>query len=97
MSAPLLLMAVGATLGSALDAIHSHFGAVSYTHPVFARAAWWVPRLFCGAYGTGIVRPLPARKEPPPPAWKVALGMGLFIGAYGSRWPPGPGRCTAAS
>jgi hypothetical protein len=28
--AALLLRAVGATLGSALDAIHSHFGAVIY-------------------------------------------------------------------
>lgn len=80
--ATLILMLVGATLGSALDAIHSHFGALSYTSPVFAKAAWWVPLLFCGAYATGIFRLLLAWTEPPPPAWKVALGMGLFIGAY---------------
>jgi hypothetical protein len=73
---------VGATLGSALDAIHSHFGAISYTHPVVAKAAWWVPLLFALAYAGGIARPLLAREEPRPPPWKVALGMGLFIAAY---------------
>jgi hypothetical protein len=78
----LILMGLGATLGPALDAIHSHFGALSYTHPVFAKAAWWVPLLFSGAYASGIARPLLARGEPPPPAWKAALGMGLFIVAY---------------
>ncbi len=31
--ATFILAGVGATLGSALDAIHSHFGAISYTHP----------------------------------------------------------------
>jgi hypothetical protein len=80
--ATLVLVVLGATLGSALDAIHSHFGAVSYTSPVWARAAWWVPLLFAGAYGTAIGRPLLAPEEPPLPAWKAALGMGLFIGGY---------------
>jgi hypothetical protein len=80
--AALILVVLGATLGSALDAIHSHFGAISYTTPLVAKAAWWVPLLFAGAYGTGIGRPLLAREEPPLPLWKVALGMGLFIGAY---------------
>jgi hypothetical protein len=75
-------MALGATLGTALDAIHSHFGAVSYPAPVFAQEAWWVPLLFAGAYGTAIGRPLMAPREPPLPGWKVVLGLGLFIGAY---------------
>jgi hypothetical protein len=78
----LVLVTLGATLGSALDAIHSHFGAISYTHPVWAKAAAWVPLLFAGAYGTAIGRPVLAPEEPPLPGWKVALGMGLFIGAY---------------
>jgi hypothetical protein len=88
-----ILVGLGATLGSALDAIHSHFGAISYTSPVIAKAAWWVPLLFAGAYGTGIGRPLLAREEPPISAWKVALGMGLFIAAYWL-WPV---RCALLS
>jgi hypothetical protein len=97
--ATLILVGLGATLGSALDAIHSHFGAISYTSPVFARAAWWVPLLFAGAYGSGIGRPLLAREEPALPAWKVALGMGLFIAAYWltvAPWP-WPARCALLS
>ena len=78
----LILAAVGSTLGTALDAIHSHFGALSYPSPLFFQAAAWVPLLFSGAYGAAIARPLLARGEPPPPLWKVVLGMGLFIGAY---------------
>ncbi len=78
----LILAGLGATLGSALDGIHSHFGAVSYTNPFVAQAAWWVPLLFAGAYAGGVARPLLAREELPLPAWKVALGMGLFITAY---------------
>ena len=80
--ATVILAGVGATLGSALDAIHSHFGAISYTSPVLAKAAWWVPLLFASAYAGGIARPLLAREEPRPPLWKVALGLGLFIAAY---------------
>jgi hypothetical protein len=97
--ATVILMGLGATLGSALDAIHSHFGAISYTSPVFARAAWWVPLLFAGAYAAGIVRPLLAGEEPALPGWKVALGMGLFIAAYWltvAPWP-WPARCAILS
>jgi hypothetical protein len=97
--ATLVLVVLGATLGSALDAIHSHFGAVSYTHPVFAKAAWWVPLLFASAYGTAIGRPLMAPQEPPLPVWKVALGMGLFIGGYWLTVAPWdwPVRCAVLS
>ena len=85
-----MLMLTGATLGSLLDGIHSHFGAVSYTHPVFARTAWWVPLLYCGAYALGAARPWLARNEPPLPAGKAALGMGLFILAYALTVAPWP-------
>jgi len=97
--AAVILVGLGATLGSALDAIHSHFGAISYTSPVLAKAAWWVPLLFAGAYGTGIGRPLLAPEEPPIPAWKVALGMGLFIAAYWLTVVPWPWlvRCALLS
>jgi hypothetical protein len=86
----LILAGLGATLGSALDGIHSHFGAVSYTHPFVAQAAWWVPLLFAGAYAGGVIRPLLAREEPPLPGWKVALGLGLFIAAYWLTVAPWP-------
>jgi hypothetical protein len=77
----LVLAATGATLGVLLDGLHSHFGATSYTHPIFAKTAWWVPLLFAGAYTSGIVRPLLDRR-PLMSANKVALGMGLFVIAY---------------
>jgi hypothetical protein len=76
-----LLAVLGATLGSALDAIHTHFGATSYARPVALKAAWWVPLLFAAAYASAIGRPLIDR-GPGPSGRKVALGMALFIGAY---------------
>lgn len=94
--ATLILLGLGATLGSALDAIHSHFGALSYTHPVFARAAAWVPLLFAGAYASAIARPLLLPHEPPLPGRKAALGMGFFIAAYWLTVAPWPSlvRCA---
>ena len=83
-------MAVGATLGPVLDLLHSHFGALSYPHPVFAGTAGWVPLLYCGAYATGIARPLLSQGEAPPAGWKVALGMGLFVLAYALTVAPWP-------
>ncbi len=77
----LILAALGATLGVLLDALHTHFGATSYTNPIFAKAAWWVPLLFAGAFTCGIARPLLDR-NPPMSADKVGLGMGLFALAY---------------
>ena len=91
----LLLAALGATLGSLLDAIHTHFGATSYTRPIFAEAAWWTPPLFAGAYSASIVRPLLDR-GPPPPAWKAALGVSLFIAAYWLSVAPWPWEARAA-
>jgi hypothetical protein len=76
-----ILACVGATLGVLLDAIHSHFGATTYTDPIFAKTAWWVPLLFASAYTAGIARPIIDR-EPIMPPWKPALGMGLFVVAY---------------
>ncbi|WP_224361018.1 INSIG family protein [Hyalangium versicolor] len=85
----LILAGLGATLGSALDGIHSHFGALSYTSPFFAQAAWWVPLLFSGAYAGGVARPWLGRDPAPIPAWKAALAMGLFIAAYWLTVAPG--------
>lgn len=90
-----VLMVTGATLGTALDGLHSHFGALSYTHPVFFRTAWWVPLLYCGAYALGAARPWLLPHEPPLPAWKAALGMGLFIAAYALSVAPWPREARA--
>jgi hypothetical protein len=90
-----VLVALGATLGTALDAIHTHFGATSYTHPILFRAAWWTPPLFAGAYASGIARPLLDR-DPAPSGFKVGLGMALFIGAYWMTVAPLPWLVRAA-
>src|SRR5262249_47215271 len=81
-----VLALLGATLGVALDGIHTHFGATTYTHPVLWRMAWWVPLLFAGAFGAGILRPLLERAlgrvAPAPPAPQVAWSLAGFVGAY---------------
>lgn len=41
---------LGATLGSAMDALHTFSGTTAYAHPVLWRAAWWTPLVFAGAY-----------------------------------------------
>jgi hypothetical protein len=91
----LVLAGVGATLGSLLDGIHTHFGATAYTEPVALRAAWWVPLLFAGAYATSVARPL-LDKGPRPPGWKAAVGMGVFISAYALSVAPWPWGVRAA-
>lgn len=77
----LILAGTGALLGTALDAIHTNFGATSYTSPIFAKAAVWVPLLFAFAYAAAIVRPLLDRASRPA-AWQAILGVSLFIAAY---------------
>ncbi|HKA91445.1 MAG TPA: hypothetical protein VKE22_27470 [Haliangiales bacterium] len=81
-----VLALLGATLGVLLDGIHSHFGATSYAHPVFFRAAWWVPPLFAGAFASGLLRPLLERAlgkvAAPPAAGDVLLALGIFVAAY---------------
>ena len=90
-----ILFLLGATLGTALDGIHSHFGATAYTHPVFWKAAWWVPLLFGGAFTIGLIRPLLERlvsprtspassvRRTPRPSWPSVLGpFAIFIAAY---------------
>jgi hypothetical protein len=77
-----VLFALGATLGTALDGIHSHFGATSYTHPVFWRAAWWVPLLFGAAFTIGMIRPLVDRNRVRPTWGRIGAAFACFIAAY---------------
>jgi hypothetical protein len=77
----------GATLGTALDAIHVHTGTTAYSHPALAGQAWWVPPLFASAgVVIGLARPRAERllhRPTPVPSWgAVVAGMGVFILAY---------------
>jgi hypothetical protein len=98
--AALLLAALGATLGTALDGIHTHLGATAYTHPVFWRAAWWVPPLFGGAFAIGMACPLAERflrrASRAPASGAIALAFVAFIGAYFLSVAPLPWPATAA-
>lgn len=81
------LAAAGATLGTALDAIHVHTGATRYTTPALLGLAWWVPPLFgTAAVAIGLGRPLAERIlgtiSPAPRGGPVLFGMLLFVAAY---------------
>jgi hypothetical protein len=80
------LALLGATAGSALDAIHTHFGATAYSQPVLWRMAWWVPLIFAGAFAIGLSRPLLerllGRLRPAPTGSTTLLAFGIFIAAY---------------
>jgi hypothetical protein len=87
----------GATLGTALDAIHVHTATTAYTHPALAGQAAWVPPLFASAgVLMGLGRPLAERvvgRVAPAPSWgTVGIAMAAFMLAYGlsgllDAWP----------
>jgi hypothetical protein len=84
-----VLLILGATLGSALDGIHTHFGATAYTSPLWWRMAWWTPLLFGGAFAIGMLHPFVTHRfgaqhaQPAPPRpGQVALAFALFVLAY---------------
>ena len=83
------LFLLGMTLGSALDAIHTHTGTTAYTTPVAFRAAWWVPIEFgLAGVAVGLGRRLVERsfraETPAPPAPRLLLGLVFFIAAFAS-------------
>ena len=96
----LVLAALGATAGVALDAIHTHFGATAYTAPVLWRMAWWTPLLFAAAGGMGLLRPLLDRllgsTAPAPPLAASLVAFGLFVVAYWLTVAPLPWLVVAA-
>ena len=82
-----MLAFTGATLGTALDAIHVHTGTTAYLHPLLIGQAWWVPPLFASAgVVIGLARPCAERllgRVMPAPSWRaVVAGTGVFILAY---------------
>lgn len=88
------LAGLGATLGVALDGIHSHFGATRYAEPWVWGTAWWVPLLFGGAFTLGLLRPALDRWRGGAlhvPTRAAALGaMGAFVAAYWTTVAPLP-------
>jgi hypothetical protein len=80
------LAGLGATLGTALDGIHLHLGAIDYTRPVLLGYAWWVPLLFAGAFSIGLIGPaldrVVGRIHPLPDRRAVALSLALFVASY---------------
>lgn len=82
-----LLAFAGATLGTALDAVHVHTDTTRYTAPIAFGLAWWAPPLFAAAaVGIGLGRPMLDRMlhspAPAPRTGPVALAMLLFMGGY---------------
>ncbi len=78
------LFVFGATVGSFLDAFHTHGGATSYPHPVFFAMAWWTPPLFGAAYA---LLALTYRQNEPRPRVAIrparaALGFVVFAALY---------------
>jgi hypothetical protein len=87
--AALALFVIGATAGTALDAIHTHFGATAYVHPVALAMAWWTPLIFGASFVLGLGRPLLDRR--PAPSWpRVGLGAAIFVLAYALTVAPLP-------
>ncbi|MFO0547087.1 MAG: hypothetical protein U0271_01800 [Polyangiaceae bacterium] len=83
-----VLLGIGATVGSALDALHTHGGVTSYPNPVAFKMAWWTPGIFgLAGLGTGLAYPLVESYlgksiTAPLTPQKVAVGMGVFTGLY---------------
>lgn len=55
----LILLALGASVGTVLDGIHTWSGTTVYASPIFLRAAWWTPLVFgLAGVSTGLAYPL---------------------------------------
>jgi len=74
---------VGALLGSVMDGFHTHGGVTRYPDPVWAKAAWWTPLVFAGAYVAialvyGWARPGPSGRDGRAKGGAVVLFGGLY-------------------
>lgn len=82
-----LLLALGATVGTALDGLHTYSGATAYAAPLFLKSTWWVPPLFAGAgLAIGMGRLLGDRitgkTTRPPSSHAAVVAMLVFFAAY---------------
>ena len=90
MSAPLrvlLLLLLGATLGTALDHLHVWGGVLAYATPSWFAQAIWVPPLFAGAAlglaeGYGHTATLLQTRPHPHSLARLLLTFGLFACGY---------------
>jgi len=78
---------LGATVGSALDAIHTHSGTTVYASEIAFKMAWWTPPLFgLAGLGTGIGYVLVERQlktSSPHASWPTAIaGFAVFVALY---------------
>jgi hypothetical protein len=84
--AGLWLALLGATVGSALDGIHTWTGTTWYPHPFLLRTAVWTPLIFGAAGLMGLGRPAIEQRlgrKGPAPSVAIAIGsFGLFVVAY---------------
>ncbi|MBL8909838.1 MAG: hypothetical protein JNM17_03945 [Archangium sp.] len=82
-----LLAFLGATVGPALDGLHTYSGATWYPDAQFLKSVWWCPPLFCAAgVAIGLGRLLTERvmkvETHAPGGRAVAVTMGAFVVAY---------------
>ena len=83
-----ILTALGATVGSALDALHTYSGTTTYPKPVAFKAAWWTPGIFgLAGLSTGLAIPLAERAlgrsiTSEVTARRALLGFAGFAGLY---------------
>jgi hypothetical protein len=83
-----ILAGLGATVGSALDALHTYSGTTTYPKPIALKMAWWTPAIFGFAgLSTGLAFPLAEKvlgrsitSEVTP--LRAALGFAGFAGLY---------------
>lgn len=81
---PLVLFAVGAVLGTALDHLHVAAGVLAYPQPFLFSQAAWVPPLF----GVAVVafvqlhRPFRDARDGAPSLLRLAGALALFAAAY---------------
>jgi hypothetical protein len=86
----LLWAALGAVLGTSLDAVHVVTGVLVYPHTPLGLQDWWVPLLFAVsgvALGEGhrqVARRISVDKLPRASKGEVLRGLGAFVVSYGS-------------
>lgn len=82
-----VLLAIGATLGPCLDALHTYSGSIWYAEPQLFRSVWWCPPLFAFAgFSIGMPRVFIDQqldgKLMPVSGAAVAWKLGLFVFGY---------------
>ena len=81
-TALLWLFALGATIGSTLDAFHVYSGIERYPVPAFAGIAWWVPLLF----GAAVVAIGYSHQQVDPLLGQVRRPQRLAVSVAGLSW-----------